>query len=239
MQSIRMKTKTHTGFTLIELLTVIAIVAILAAILIPVVQNTRTQAQQAVCGSNLRQIGLALHLYANDHDGWLPETTHSGPEESSWIFTLAPYLDDVDEVRICPRDPQRQGRRLLRLSSYVVNEFLFVDDVDPFGRLMRSYRNLHQLRQPEQTAAVFIGADHLGLSITNDHTHSRNWTDWTALINDIQPDRFRSGSPSSDRSSGSANYLFADGHVDALAASTVKAQIAAGQNFARPPEDLP
>lgn len=60
------------GFTLIELLTVIAIIGILAAIIIPTVGAVRQTAQQAACASNLRQIGLACLLYTESNSGRLP-----------------------------------------------------------------------------------------------------------------------------------------------------------------------
>src|SRR5690606_19684225 len=60
--------KLAAAFTLIELLTVIAIIGILAAILIPVVGKVRSSAKAAMCMSNLRQIGTATFMYLNDHD---------------------------------------------------------------------------------------------------------------------------------------------------------------------------
>ena len=66
------------GFTLIELLVVIAIIAILAAILFPVFARARAKAQQTKCLSNLKQIGLAFQMYAQDHDELLPPGEWTG-----------------------------------------------------------------------------------------------------------------------------------------------------------------
>ena len=60
------------GFTLIELLVVIAIIAILAALLLPALAAAKTKAQSIQCISNLKQIGLANFMYANDKGHTLP-----------------------------------------------------------------------------------------------------------------------------------------------------------------------
>src|SRR5476651_819462 len=68
-----MHPRSRHGFTLIELLVVIAIIAILAAILFPVFARAREQARRTSCLSNMKQIGLALFMYAQDYDETLPE----------------------------------------------------------------------------------------------------------------------------------------------------------------------
>ena len=60
------------GFTLIELLVVVSIIALLVSLLVPAVLQTREMARQAACASNLKAVGLGYHLFATDHNGWLP-----------------------------------------------------------------------------------------------------------------------------------------------------------------------
>jgi prepilin-type N-terminal cleavage/methylation domain-containing protein/prepilin-type processing-associated H-X9-DG protein len=66
------------AFTLIELLVVIAVIVLLAAILFPVLAQTRAKARQAACYSNLHQIGLALGMYVQDYDEHMPSACHWG-----------------------------------------------------------------------------------------------------------------------------------------------------------------
>src|SRR5438034_11611751 len=94
------------AFTLIELLVVIAIIAILAAILFPVFAQARDKARQAGCLSNMKQLSLAYHMYAQDNDEKFPINRFDGrgpnyPLSYTWKTAIQPYLKSRDILR-CP-----------------------------------------------------------------------------------------------------------------------------------------
>jgi len=132
------------GFTLIELLVVIAIIALLLAILMPSLQKARKQAQAATCLSNLKQIGVAAELYANDHDTYIPRgSTGSNP---IWFMQFLPYVGqkhnqgDYRTVKIfrCKSFP-RTGTGLNNIPNsrqtvcYVMNDWTFSGRTDNSG----------------------------------------------------------------------------------------------------------
>jgi prepilin-type N-terminal cleavage/methylation domain-containing protein/prepilin-type processing-associated H-X9-DG protein len=92
-----MRVNVRRGFTLIELLVVIGIIAILAALLLPVLSNAKAHARSTVCKNHLHQMGLALNMYVDEHQGRYPYGIYpKGPStgwssSSYWYATLLPY----------------------------------------------------------------------------------------------------------------------------------------------------
>ena len=87
------------GFTLIELLLVIAIIAILAAMLLPALSRSKLAARRVVCVNHLKQLGLATALYLGDHDNFYPSSNST----NRWPEALRPNYQDL-RLLMCPDD---------------------------------------------------------------------------------------------------------------------------------------
>ena len=111
------KSQATAGFTLVELLVLIGIIAILAALLLPALSKAKARANTVVCLNNVKQLQLAWHMYAEDHDDWMAANcvgTRPGdtPELSSWVGgimvyettrpTFADFSDSTNTLKLVP-----------------------------------------------------------------------------------------------------------------------------------------
>src|SRR5688572_19418156 len=92
------------AFTLVEILVVIGIIAVLVAVLLPVLSRSRGHARQVACASNVRQLTAAFLAYAEEHDGALPGPSVVRPLDQDWIYWQPyRYPDDGKLVRYLGR----------------------------------------------------------------------------------------------------------------------------------------
>jgi prepilin-type N-terminal cleavage/methylation domain-containing protein/prepilin-type processing-associated H-X9-DG protein len=214
------------GFTLIELLVVIAIIAILAAILFPVFAQAREKARTASCGSNTRQLGLAVRMYVQDYDehfpfgGWMPAPSGNPLGTWDWQNSTAPYIKNKGLYR-CPSTSDRD-------EEVANGAFTFDWNLNPVNYL---YNNqLGRNRAPVSDATVNSPADcWMIVDGHSDWDNTHRGIDWMGRPNSVWiiedttfgPDAslvngwlswqgFTWGLP---RHSGGGNVVYTDGHV--------------------------
>lgn len=224
-----MQKKKAIGFTLIELLTVIAIIGVLAAILVPIISGIRQKANSTASATNLRQIGAAFSLYTQNNRGELP-AVYSEADSQVWFLALTPYLQNetgdaskLTDVYRCPSYAQLPSvtemiennptdwRQLGYGMSYTMVGSPFTGW--PWTGNGTDYvAPLNKIENPAKTIIV-AETDSWSWGI-----HAANFTS-SFLANHQTPERaLRHGSH--------ANYLFVDGHVQSLAPEEVEPYLA-------------
>ena len=103
------------GFTLIEMLVVISVIALLLSILMPVLSSVKETARKTKCLSNVRQLGLALNMYAEDYEGRVPPRDYD--EGAVWVYLLKSYYI-TPKLLHCPSDRRDIDQ------SYLMNGFI-------------------------------------------------------------------------------------------------------------------
>jgi prepilin-type N-terminal cleavage/methylation domain-containing protein len=200
------RTVQRRGFTLLELLTVIATIAILASLLLPVLGKAKTKAQRTTCLSNLRQLSAAWMMYADDNHGFLPEC-YPLNNPDVWVqgdMTQADEAGNVDLIRVgklfqynssigiyhCPAD---QGvtigaKVVLTVRSYSMNCFMGGRDpstgVIPStaGDFVQFYAKDSEIPQPSQLW-VMLDEDERSINdafFVSDPT-AQVWIDYPAM----------------------------------------------------------
>ncbi len=224
--------KLNKGFTLIELLVVIAIIALLLAILMPALSRAKEQAQATRCLANLKQIGVAMHLYASDYDYKLPRAelrpgvaVYNGID-MRWPVLFMPYVGGISdkvenyyELKIfdCPSYPNKD-----QTVDYCTNAF------DLKGT-MTEYFGFSKIDDfPRHATTIFMAdyeyipnADHIKIILKDDppdemKVKMQSLDVWNANHLPSAPDGSRR--MARDRHNKRVNCLFIDGHSDDMMA---------------------
>ncbi len=185
------------AFTLVELLVVLAIISILSALLLPALKNARDTAKTAACLSNLKQVGLASLIMADENNGWLnSQQPPTAPALGAfrWISTITNYLGKSDTlVRWQPPSNKGCPGKDLRDTEYQFGLN------DAFGGVSAAPGSpAHSLNEVKNHAGLFLVAD-CTIDYPNDPAH------FDQVVNGSLSGYLRHGGKG-------LNFVFVDGH---------------------------
>ena len=201
-------------FTLIELV-VIAIIAILASMLLPALGKAKDKARSIACTNNLKQLGTAFRLYADDHGGALPNPNLKPlhPNGARWSNTIKDYVNSATDVFKCTSAPDNirtlhGGNIFFGKPSYGMNRWLYMQAPLNTGagcKLGGEWVYIHY-RQIERSSHCVLAGD-------SENPRSGGNNSQTLIPSPTPPTAVWTGKLT-DRHSGGANYIMADGHVE-------------------------
>jgi type II secretory pathway pseudopilin PulG len=199
---------------LIELLVVVAIIAILAAMLLPALGRAKETAKRIGCLNNMRNLGLALKIYTQDNDELLPPR-HYGPY---WTSYLSNYYASV-KVLVCPSDgpdiPPTAGKGLgakfpfdAAPRSYMINgwnDYFQVNFPNEFAKYNNgtSDKSLPESAIKEPSETIVFGE--------KENTSGHFYMDYSQYDDLMQLDQNRHMAQGENSRGGGSNYIFGDG----------------------------